>query len=189
VEESAGGGGKDWNAVGVSGRLGTEPIVAGVEGRFKAPWESSVAAGGEPGAFVGTEGISGSESGGRGAEDVRDGWRDSSRVDFRAKSRPRRSDSSGISSMEACLGLEACSATDSSKAWTLGSSTSSSSCFGAGFVSFGSSPALNALTIRTAWNLANLILPAISGSRGPQMETSSRKVAAAWNVSAVCLAK
>lgn len=88
--------------------------------------------------------------------------------------------------MEACLGLEA-SATDWSNACTSGSSTSSSSsCFGAGLLSFGSSPALIALTIRTAWNLANLILPAISGS-APQIEQSSRKVAAARKVSAVCL--
>lgn len=49
----------------------------------------------------------------------------------------------------------------------------------AGFDKLGSSPALMALAIRSAWYLAYLILDAISGSRGPQICKSSRKVAAA----------
>lgn len=68
------GGGKDWNAVGVSGRFRPEPIFAGVSGSLKSPaWEgSSSACRDAPGAFRGTEGISG-VAGGRGTDDVREG--------------------------------------------------------------------------------------------------------------------
>lgn len=48
-----------------------------------------------------------------------------------------------------------------------------------GFDKFGSSPALTAFAIRTAWNLATLVLAAISGSGVDQMFVSSRNAAAA----------
>lgn len=47
---------------------------------------------------------------------------------------------------------------------------------GVGFDRLGSSPALMAFAMRRAWNLANLILAAISGSSGGQIWRSSRKV-------------
>lgn len=56
-----------------------------------------------------------------------------------------------------------------------------------GFDRFGSSPAFRAFAIRKAWNLAYLILDASSGLTGLQIWFSSRKVAEAWKVSAVCL--
>lgn len=52
---------------------------------------------------------------------------------------------------------------------------------------FGSSPAFIAFIIRTAWYLAYLILEAVSASGWPHAWPRSRKVAAAWKVSAVCL--
>lgn len=57
-----------------------------------------------------------------------------------------------------------------------------------GFDRFGSSPALSALAMRRAWNLAYFDFAAISGCRGfCHMLSRSRKVAAAWYVSTVCL--
>lgn len=76
TDGSSDGGGKDWNAVGVSGSRGTEdepPMVAGVDGSSKPPVlasSTSMGCRGEPGALRGTEGISG---GPRGVDDVRDG--------------------------------------------------------------------------------------------------------------------
>lgn len=52
---------------------------------------------------------------------------------------------------------------------------------------FGSSPALIAFAIRKAWYFAYFILEATAGSRGPQIWQSSKKVADARKVSAVCL--
>lgn len=68
-----------------------------------------------------------------------------------------------------------------------GSASGGSGCFG--FVALGSSPALIALAILTAWYLEYLDLAVISGSTGAQMDMlrMSRKVDAAWNVSTVCL--
>ena len=68
-------------------------------------------------------------------------------------------------------------------------SSSFSSTLVTGLVAFGSSPALMALMILTAWYLANRIFAATSWSGGPQIWHSSRKVAAAWHASAVCLAE
>lgn len=56
-----------------------------------------------------------------------------------------------------------------------------------GFVAFGSSLALMALTMRSAWYLANLVLEVISGSLFFHTDMTSRKVDAARRVSAVCL--
>ena len=76
--------------------------------------------------------------------------------------------------------------------WTSGTFGSSAGKFSSGagafgFDSFGSFPSFNALTIRTAFHFAYLIFDCVSASGGAQMLTSSRKVAAAWKVSAVCL--
>jgi hypothetical protein len=153
------------------------PMVPGVDGRSSPPpafgRSISLPLPGVPGGLLGTEGISNSGAAGArgGIEDVRDGCSDSSKVDWWANWRLRRSASSGTSSTDACRGFKACSATDSSNACTSGSlgGTTSSSSFGAGFVALGSSPALKAFTIRIAWYLANLILPAISESSSPQI--------------------
>lgn len=66
-------------------------------------------------------------------------------------------------------------------------SSGSGSVSGAGFEAFGSSPALIALAMRTAWYLAYLILERFSCSNGAQIWHNSRNVAAAKKVSAVCL--
>jgi hypothetical protein len=64
--------------------------------------------------------------------------------------------------------------------------TGGSSC--TGFDRFGSSPLRRAFAILKAWNLAYLILEAISGLSGVcHVPNRSRKVAAAWKVWAVCL--
>lgn len=94
------------------------------------------------------------------------------------------------STTEGCLAL-----VGASSAWASGlfRSTSANCSLDSGsllgFVSFGSFPSLIALAIRTAFHLANLILAWISASGVPHILTSSRKVAEAWNVSAVCLHK
>jgi len=56
-----------------------------------------------------------------------------------------------------------------------------------GFVALGSSLALIALTMRSAWYLANFVLEVISGSLFFHIDMISRKVDAARRVSAVCL--
>ena len=58
-----------------------------------------------------------------------------------------------------------------------------------GFVAFGSSLALIALTMRKAWYFANLVLEVISGSLFFHIDMISRNVDAARRVSAVCLYK
>jgi hypothetical protein len=58
-----------------------------------------------------------------------------------------------------------------------------------GFVAFGSSLALMAFTMRSAWYFANLILEVISGSLFFHIDMISRNVDAARRVSAVCLSK
>ena len=128
---------------------------------------------------------------GRGTDEALDGWMDSSSSDLRASSLCMVSDSSGTSTTDGCLGFVdpplsiwtsasfgSRAGKRSSLAW-LGS--------GAGFEWLGSWPAFNAFAMRRAWYLAYLILAAISGSISPQFWSSSRKVAAAWYVSAVCL--
>ena len=72
---------------------------------------------------------------------------------------------------------------------SLGSSAGKASSAGSifGFDSFGSFPSFNALIILIAFHFAYLIFAVVSASGDPHMLTSSRKVAAAWKVSAVCL--
>lgn len=167
-------------SAGVSGSLGTEVdedvIVAGAEGRVNGSSWSSPAFSSRPcggvassladGASVGTEGTCGS-------------WGSDGAA------------SSDTSSTEGCRERAASCDADCITACTSGSLSaglsSSSGSFTAGFVALGSSPALSAFAILSAWYLANLILAATSGSGGFQICRSSRKVAAAWNVSAVCL--
>jgi hypothetical protein len=107
--------------------------------------------------------------------------------DCLARRASTRSCSSGTSSTEAGCGI-----VGDPSIWTSGSFGSrfgrfSSGAGALGFDSFGSFPSFSAFTIRTAFHFAYLIFDCVSASGGPQMFTSSRKVAAAWNVSAVCL--
>lgn len=71
---------------------------------------------------------------------------------------------------------------------SVGSSAGAASGSGAfGFDSFGSLPSRTALKIRAAFHLANFIFCRTSGSGSPHSRVRSKKVAAASNVSAVCL--
>lgn len=67
------------------------------------------------------------------------------------------------------------------------SSASSSSSWRTGFDSFGSLPSLMARRMRAAFHLAYLIFFCVSSSGVSQMLISWKNVAAASNVSAVCL--
>lgn len=121
------------------------------------------------------------------AEICAEGCRDWSMEDCLAIRASTLSCSSGTSSTYAGWGLDG-----DPSIWTSGSFGSSggrlSCCAGAfGFDSFGSFPSFKAFTILTAFHFAYLIFDCVSASAGPHMLTSSRKVAAAWNVSAVCL--
>lgn len=77
------------------------------------------------------------------------------------------------------------------RSWTSGSegsrATSGSGSGALGFVSLGSFPSRMALRIRAAFHLANLIFLTTSGSGSPHSRVRSKNVAAASNVSAVCL--
>jgi hypothetical protein len=56
-----------------------------------------------------------------------------------------------------------------------------------GFVALGSSPALMALRMRSAWYFAYFVFAAISGSLFFHIDIISRNVDAARSVSTVCL--
>lgn len=105
------------------------------------------------------------------------GCKDSSIMDVPAIFACKYEDSSGVSST---VGGGGKVVSVSSKLGSPGSSTS-----GAG--RFGSSPALSAFAILLAWYFANTIFFEFSAFIGPNIFWSSKNVAAARNVSAVCL--
>lgn len=122
------------------------------------------------------------------AETSADGCKDWSRKDFRASSASSRSCSSGTSTTDGCRGFIGWPRFWTSRSFGSRAGNSSSgaaSCLG--FDSFGSLPSFNAFAILTAFHFAYLILACVSPSAGPQILISSRNVAAAWKVSAVCL--
>lgn len=96
--------------------------------------------------------------------------------------------SSGTSSTDGCMlsgtPPKACT---SGSLGSRGCKSTSGSGSGLGFDSLGSFPSLIAFTIRTAFHFAYLIFACASCEGSPHMLSNSKNVAAARNVSAVCL--